>query len=135
MGHIVDKVVLDFRVTLLTEDYKQCKQESNQQYNRKNDAGNHEAHTGENVATHIRKMDLQQTHPRLGVVAEKVLGIGVSFSFVSIVRTAVHLASVSSRDGEVIGHIDAVVGQLLTNVVVEHAEIDAFIQRLVTSSI
>ena len=133
--HVVDKVVLDFRVTLLTENDHDGKQERNQQHDGEDDAGNHETHRREDVRVHLRKVDAHNTHLRLRVVAEQYLTIGIFLTFLFKVRTAIHLSSVSRRYRKVIRDVDAVVGQLFTNIVVEHTEVDALLQRLLAGSI
>ena len=70
VGHVIDEVVLDLRIPLLPEDDHNGKDEGNQQYQREDDARNHEAHTREDIAVHIREMNPYYTHLRLRVVAE-----------------------------------------------------------------
>ena len=55
--HIVDEVVLDFRIAFLTEDDHDGEDERDKQYHCKDDAGNHEAHTGEDVRVHLREVE------------------------------------------------------------------------------
>ena len=73
VGHIIDEVVLYLSISLLPEDNHNGKDEGNQQYQREDDTRNHEAHTREDIAVHIREMHPYYTHLRLWVVAEKHL--------------------------------------------------------------
>ena len=94
MGHVVDEVVLDFRIAFLTEDDHDGEDERDKQYHCKDDAGNHETHTGENVRVHLREVDIDHTALGLRVVEEQHLLIGVLLAFVGIVRTAEHLTAI-----------------------------------------
>ena len=73
MGHIIDEIVLDLSISLLSEDDHDGEDEGDEQHQRENDARNHEAHTGEDVAVHIREVNLHDSHLRLRVVAEEHL--------------------------------------------------------------
>ena len=73
---------------------------------------NHEAHTGENVAVHIREVNLHDTHLRLRVVSEEHLRIAVLLALVAKVWAAVHLSSILRCHREVIRDVDAVVHHL-----------------------
>ena len=73
VGHIINEVVLYLSISLLSEDNHNGKDEGNQQYQREDDTRNHEAHTGEDIAVHIREMHPYYTHLRLWVVAEEHL--------------------------------------------------------------
>ena len=73
VGHIIDEVVLYLSISLLSEDNHNGKDEGNQQYQREDDTRNHEAHTGEDIAVHIREMHPYYAHLRLWVVAEEHL--------------------------------------------------------------
>ncbi len=110
MGHIVDEVVLDLRISFLTEDDHDGKEERNQQYDGEDDAGNHEPHRREDVGVHLREVDAHNAHLRLRVITEQHLLIGVFLAFLFVVGTAVHLSSVSGRYREMIWDVDAVVG-------------------------
>ena len=127
MGHIVDEIVLDLRITFLTEDDEDGEDKGYQQHHREGDGRNHEPHTGKDVGAHIREMYLHHTHLRRRVVAEKRLLIGVLLTFLTIVRTAVYLTAVSSLHPEMIGDVDTVVHQLDLDVTIEHLEVDALL--------
>ena len=64
MGHIIDEVVLDLRVTLLAEDDHNGKNKGDQQHQCKDHRRDHEAHTGEDIGVHIGEVDLHHTHLR-----------------------------------------------------------------------
>ena len=80
-------------------------------------------------------MNLHHAHLRLRVVAEQHLAVAVLLALVGVVGTAVDLAPVGCRHGEVVGNVDTVVGQLVADVGVEHAEVDALLQGLVAGGI
>ena len=131
VGHVVDEIVLDFRVPLLTEDDHDGEDEGDEQHQREDDARNHEAHTGENVAVHIREVNLHDTHLRLRVVAEKHLRIAVLLALVAKIWAAVHLSSILRCHREVIRDVDAVVHHLCLEVLIKLLEVDSLLQRLV----
>ena len=133
--HIVDEVVLDLGIPLLTEDDDDSENKRDEQHDGEDDAGNHEAHTGEDVGVHLGEVDANDTTLRLRVVAEKHLLVGIFLAFVGIVRTTVDLTTISGRDGQMIGNIDAVVDELGTDVLIEHTEIDTLLQGFVAGCI
>ena len=135
MGHIVDEIVLYLRIALLTEDNHNREEEGDEQYDGKDDAWNHEPYAGKNVAAHFGEMHLDNTHLRLRIVLEEVLRVSVFLTFFRIVGTTVNFTAIGSRHGEVVWDVDTVIGQFLTDIVVEHTEIDAFLQGFVASSI
>ena len=77
MCHIVDKVVLYLRITLLSEYYHNGEDEGDQQHQCKDDTWYHEAHTREDITVHVREMHLHNSHLRLRIVAEQYLRIAV----------------------------------------------------------
>ena len=135
MSHVVDEVVLNLCIALLTEYHHDGKDERNQQHNGENDAGNHEAHTGEDVRVHLWEVNAHHTHLRPWVVLEKILLIGKLLTFVRIVRTTEHLTTIGGRNSEMIRDVDTVVNQFGTDVLIEHTEVNTFLQRLIASSI
>ena len=80
-------------------------------------------------------MNLHHTHLRLRVVLEQLLRIGKLTTLLLEVWTAVHLAAIGCRNGEMIGNIDTVVDELSTDVAVKQTEIDAFLQRFLAGGI
>ena len=70
MGHIVDEVILDLRIPLLTEDNEDGEDKGNQQYDGENHRRYHETYTREDVGVHVWEMNLHHSHLRRGVVVE-----------------------------------------------------------------
>ena len=85
VGHVVDKVVLDFGITFLSENGEDGEKECQQKDDRENNGGNHETYTGKDVAVHVREMHLDYTHLVLRVITEEYLRIGVLFAVLGIV--------------------------------------------------
>ena len=131
VSHVIDEVVLDFRIPLLSEDDHDGKDECNQKYQRKDDARNHETYTREDIAVHIREMNPYYPHLRLRVVAEEYLRITIFLAFIRIVRTAVNLSSILRGHGEMIRYIDTIVHHLCLEVLIQLLEVDSLLERFV----
>ena len=131
MGHIVDEVILDLRISLLPEDDHDSEDKGDEQYQRKDDTRNHEAHTGEDVAVHIREVNLYDSHLRLRVVAEEHLGVAVFLTLVGIIRTTVHLPTILGCHRKVIRDIDSIVHHLSLEVLIQLLEVDSLLQRFI----
>ena len=128
MGHIVDEVILDLRISLLSEDDHDGEDKGDEQYQRKDDTRNHEAHTGEDVAVHIWEVNLYDSHLRLRVVAEEYLRIAVFLTLVGIIRATVHLPAILGCYRKVIRDIDSIVHHLCLEILIQLLEVDSFLQ-------
>ena len=135
VGHVVDEVVFDFRITFLAEDDHYRKDEGHQQHESEDNAGDHELHRREDVAAHVGEMDSDDAHLCRRVVSEQRLRIGVFFSVGGIIRTTINLTPVLRADREVVGDVHPVVYHLGLQVLVEQLEVDSFLQRLVAGGI
>ena len=133
--HVVDEVILDFGIAFLPEDDHDGKDKRDEQHQCEDDGGNHEAHRRIDVLVHVGEVNRHHAHLRSGVVFEEFLRIGFFNALLSIIGTTVDLTSVGRRHGEVVGQVDAVVLQLLLDVVVEQQEIHALLQWLVARRI
>ena len=94
MGHIIDEIVFDFRVTLLPENDDNGKDECHQQHQRENNRRDHKPNRRENITVHIRKMNLHDPSLRYRIIAEKLLRIRILYPVVCIIRTTINLSSV-----------------------------------------
>ena len=135
VGHIVDEVILDLRIALLAEDDINGEDEGDEQHDCKDDGRDHEPHTGEDVGTHVREVDLHHAHLRRRVVVEERLLVGVLLTFLAVVRTTVNFTPIGRLHTEVVRDIDTVVHQFYLDITIEHFEIDTLFQRLVAGSI
>ena len=131
MRHVIDEVVLDFAVSFLPEDNYNSKDKRDKQDYREHHAGNHEAHTGEDIAVDIGEMHAHYAHLRSRIVAEEHLAIGVFGALIRIVGAAINLAPVLRRHRKVVGNIDAVIHQFGLQVLVQNLKVDPFLQRFV----
>ena len=131
MRHIIDEVILDLRIFLLSEYHDDGEDEGNQQHDGEDDARNHKPHAGEDVAVHIREVNLHDTHLRLWVVAEQHLRITIFLALVGIVWATIDLSAILRCHREVIRDVDAIVHHLRLEVLVKLLEVDAFLQRFV----
>ena len=130
MRHIVDKVVLHLRILLLAEDGDDGEDKGQEEHDGEDDAWDHEAHAGIDVLRHVGEVNPDDAPLRLGIVAEEHLLIAVLLALIGIVGAAVNLAPVLGGDDEVVGDVDAIVHQLSLEVLVEQAEVDALLERL-----
>ena len=64
MGHIVDEVVLNLVIALLTEDHHNGEDKRDQQHDGEHHRRNHKADTGEDVGVHVREVNHHDTHLR-----------------------------------------------------------------------
>ena len=96
MGHVVDEIVFDFRISFLTEDDNNGEQEGNKQDDGKDDAGNHKTYRGENVRIHLWKVNLHHTHLRLRVIAKESLLVCYLTSLFLIIWTTIYLTPIRS---------------------------------------
>ena len=136
MGHVIDEVVLNFGITLLAENQHNGENKRNEQYHREGQRGNHEAYRREDVAAHIREMNLHHAHFRLGGCSlEEQLRIAIFLALFRIVRTTIDFTAVGGRNGEMIGNINSVIHQFGTNVLIEHAEINTLLEGFVAGCI
>ena len=131
VGHIVDEVVLNLRIALLAEDDEDREDKGDNQHNREDDSRNHKSDAREDIGTHVGEVNLHHTHLRRRVVAEKRLLIGVLLTFLTIVRTAIHLTTIGCFNAEMIGNINTIVHQLYFDVAIKQFEVDTLLQGFV----
>ena len=62
VGHVVDKVVLYFRVPFLAENHHYGEYERNQQHDGEHHRGYHEPYSAEDIAAHVGEMNLHHAH-------------------------------------------------------------------------
>ena len=96
MRHIVDEVVLDLIIALLTEDDHNGEDKRDNQHNREHHCRNHKADAGEDVRVHVGEVNHHDTHLRRRVITEKRLPISIFLTFFRVVRTTVDLATIGS---------------------------------------
>ena len=109
MGHIVDEVVLDLRIPLLTEYHDDGEDKRHDQHERKDHRRNHETDRREDVTVHVGEMNPDHSHLGLRVIPEQHLGIGVFFAVVGVVRTTINLPAILCAHREMIRYIDTIV--------------------------
>ena len=131
MGHIIDEIILYLRISLLTENDYYREDKCNKQDQSENDTWNHESHTGEDIAVHIREMNLNHPHLRLRIITEKQLRITILLTFLRIVRTPVNFTTILSSYRKMIRNINAIIHHLSLQVLVQLLEIDSLLQRLI----
>ena len=94
MRHIVDKVILDFRISLLAENDEYRENERYQQHDGENYRRYHEANRRIDITINIGEMYLNYTHLRLWIVAEYHLRIGIFLTFFRILRTTIYFTTI-----------------------------------------
>ena len=119
VGHIIDKVVLYLRQPLRAEDSYYREDKGDEQHYREDDTRYHKADRRVDIAVHIGKVNLHDTHLRGWVIAEQHLRVSVLFAFFRVVGATVHLATILGRHGEVITDINAVIHQLGLEILIQ----------------
>ena len=93
MCHIIDKVILHLRQLLLPEYDINRKDKCHQQYQRKYQRRNHEAHRIKEIIPSPRKMNFQNTRLCRWIILKQCLLISLITSFLFIVRTTINTSS------------------------------------------
>ena len=128
VGHVVDEVVLDLGEFLLAEDEHHGDDEGDDEDEREDDGGHDEGEGAVDVLAKLGEVDLEHAHLLHGVVLEECLREGYLAAFLVVVGALVDALSVIGIDGEVVVHVDAVVGQFGLEVLVELQKVDAVLQ-------
>ena len=135
MGHVIDKIVLHLSQLLLTENDVDGEDESDQQHQREDERGNHEADRVEDIVATSREMDLHHAHACGWVVEKEGLCIGVLFTLVRKVRAAIDLAAVAILHPEVVLQFNTVVNQSRFDVLIQVSKVHTLLNGSVTGPV
>ena len=108
MGHVVDKVVLDFAQLLLLERQRDGVQEHAQQQEGEGERGHQELDRREDVVTLVGEGDVEHVLLAPGVVGEQYLGVHVLLGHGRVAVGFIDNAARAVHDGELKGQRQAV---------------------------
>ena len=135
MGHVVDEIVFDFSQPFLPEDGPDGEDEDEQEQEGEENRGRHEPHGGEQVAPHLREVDVEESGLCGRVFGEEQLSEDLIVACFHEVGAAIDDAVVGGGDVEMIVNGNSVASELLSEVAVKLSKINSLGKRFVASLI
>ena len=135
MGHVVDEIVFDFSQPFLPEDGPDGEDEDEQEQEGEENRGRHEPHGGEQVAPHLREVDVEESGLCGRVFGEEQLSEDLIVACFHKVGAAIDDAVVGGGDVEMIVNGNSVASELLSKVAVKLSKINSLGKRFVASLI
>ena len=135
MRHVVDKVILYLRQTLLSKYSPYCEYEDNKQQQCKDNGRNHKLYTREEETLHLREVNVKQSFLCGRVVGIKYLSISISVALCYVIWATIDLPSVTRRYIEVVIQIDTIATQLCSQVAVKTSKVHSLCKWLIAGFI